>query len=122
MASVKYTTSTIFIANPEIWDELRNSPSSVAQEMYADLLMVNSGAILLYNDIGTRIKKDIRCDKITFVYPEVDAKHVHNELYNLIRTGSKEGISFNSAEFRFTIVDVKGETENLIGLEIRFIK
>ena len=122
MANVKYTTSTIFIANPEIWDELRNSPSCIAQEIYNDLLMVNSGAILLYNDIGTRIKKDVRCDKITFVYPAVDATQVHNELYNLLRTGSKNGICFNSSDFRFSIVDVKGETENLIGLEVRFVK
>lgn len=125
MAEVKYTLETVYIAEPEQWDELRNASSYIAQEMYADLLFVNSGALMLHENVATLLT-DVQSKRVTFLYPEVDVNKVRSKLYSLLRKGSSEdGISFNGT-FRFSVVNVKGAevelTEDLIGLEIRFIK
>lgn len=125
MAKVKYTLETVYIAEPEQWDVLRNASSYIAQEMYADLLFVNSGALMLHENVATLLT-DVQSKRVTFLYPEVDVNKVRSKLYTLLRKGSSEdGISFNGT-FRFSVVNVKGAevelTEDLIGLEIRFIK
>lgn len=125
MAKVKYTLETVYIAEPEQWDELRNASSYIAQEMYADLLFVNSGALMLHQNVAALLS-DVQSKRVTFLYPEVDVNKVRSKLYSLLRKGSSEdGISFNGT-FRFSVVNVKGAevelTEDLIGLEIRFIK
>lgn len=125
MAKVKYTLETVYIAEPEQWDELRNASSYIAQEMYTDLLFVNSGALMLHENVATLLT-DVQSKRVTFLYPEVDVNKVRSKLYSLLRKGSSEdGISFNGT-FRFSVVNVKGAevelTEDLIGLEIRFIK
>lgn len=120
MAKIKYSVDTIYIAEPESWDELRNAPSYIAQEMYADLLFVNSGALMLHEHVATLLT-DVRSKSVTFLYPEVNVEKVRSELYSTLRKGSKDGISFNGT-FRFAVVDVKSENENLIGLEVKFIE
>lgn len=125
MAKVKYILETVYIAEPEQWDELRNASSYIAQEMYADLLFVNSGALMLHQNVVSLLF-GVRNKRVTFLYPEVDVNKVRSKLYSLLRKGSSEdGISFNGT-FRFSVVNVKGAevelTEDLIGLEIRFIK
>lgn len=125
MAKVKYTLETVYIAESERWDELRNASSYIAQEMYADLLFVNSGALMLHENVAALLS-DVQSKRVTFLYPEVDANKVRSKLYSALRKGSSEdGISF-SGTFRFSVVNVKGAevglTEDLIGLEIRFIK
>ena len=119
MAKVKYTTKTIYIATPERWDALRESPSMVAEEMYSDLVFTNSGALLLNERIATLVT-DTVTNSVTFLYPMVDADTVRDELYNLLRNGSKE-VTFSNF-FTYVMVDVKGESENLIGLRISFIE
>ena len=119
MAKVKYTTKTIYIATPERWDALRESPSSVAEEMYSDLLFANSGALMLSQHLSALVS-DTLTNSVTFLYPMVDADTVRDELYNLLRNGSKE-VTFNNT-FSYAMVDVKGESENLIGLRILFIE
>lgn len=125
MAKVKYILETVYIAEPEQWDKLRNASSYIAQEMYTDLLFVNSGALMLHQNV-VALLFGVRNKRVTFLYPEVDVNKVRSKLYSLLRKGSSEdGISFNGT-FRFSVVNVKGAevelTEDLIGLEIRFIK
>ena len=120
MAKIKYSIDTLYIAEPEQWDELRNASSYIAQEMYADLLFVNSGALMLNERIATLVT-DTLTNSVTFLYPAVDADTVRDELYNLLRNGSKEGVTFNNT-FSYAIVNVKGDSENLIGLRILFIE
>lgn len=121
MAKIKYSIDTLYIAEPEHWDELRNASSYIAEEMYADLLFVNSGALMLHENVATLLT-DVQSKRVTFVYPEVDVNKVRSKLYTLLRRGSSEGrISFNGT-FRFTVRNVKVEDENLIGLEVRFIE
>ena len=120
MAKIKYSIDTLYIAEPEQWDELRNASSYIAQEMYADLLFVNSGALMLHENVATLLT-DVQSKRVTFLYPEVDVNKVRSKLYSALRKGS----SFNGT-FRFAVVNVKasevGLTEDLIGLEIKFIK
>ena len=125
MAKIKYSIDTLYIAEPEQWDELRNASSYIAQEMYADLLFVNSGALMLHENVATLLT-DVQSKRVTFLYPEVDVNKVRSKLYSALRKGSSEdGISFNGT-FRFAVVNVKasevGLTEDLIGLEVRFIE
>ena len=129
MVKIKYTPSTIYIMNPDLvdWDELKDSPKSVSYEMYKDLVSVNSGAILLQDQIGTKISHDIVCNKIMFVYPVADRDDVCTMLYNILRDASVNGIIFNSSKFRFNVEYIKGSDINLteeylLGLEVRFIK
>ena len=128
MVKIKYTPSTIYIMNPDFvnWEELKNAPKSISYEMYKDLMTVNSGAILLHDQIGTKINREIRCDKITFLYPVADRDKVCAMLYNILRDASISEANFNGARFRFNVVNIKGAdidlAEDLIGLEVRFIK
>ena len=115
--------------NPDLvdWDELKDSPKSVSYEMYKDLVSVNSGAILLQDQIGTKISRDTVCNKIMFVYPVADRDDVCTMLYNILRDASVNGIIFNSSKFRFNVEYIKGSDINLteeylLGLEVRFIK
>ena len=119
MAKVKYTTETIYIATPERWDALRNASSYIAQEMYADLLFVNSGALMLNERIATLVT-DTLTNSVTFLYPAVDADTVRDELYSLLRDGSNE-VSFNGT-FKYSIEAVKTNNEDLIGLEVKFLE
>ena len=119
MAKVKYTPETVYIADLESWNELEG-PRSVAEEMYDDLLFANSGALMLSEHL-TALVSDTRGNSVTILYPEVDKDAVSRELFWLLRDGSKEGVSFNET-FRYTIKNVKPENEDLIGLEIKFIK
>ena len=119
MARVKYTLETVYIADLESWNELEG-PRSVAEEMYNDLLFANSGALMLSEHL-TALVSDTRGNSVTILYPEVDKDTVSRELYWLLRDGSNQGISFKET-FRYTIKIVKPENEDLIGLEIKFIK
>ena len=119
MAKVKYTLETVYIADLESWNELEG-PRSVAEEMYNDLLFANSGALMLSEHL-TALVSDTRGNSVTILYPEVDEDTVSRELFWLLRDGSKEGVSLNET-FRYTIKNVKPENEDLIGLEIKFIK
>ena len=127
MAKVKFSNDTAYIANhPEDWESLKNAPMHVSYQMYKDLLFANSGALLLHERIGWRFSNDARMSKVTFVYPYSDTEAVCDNLYDLLRDGSKnDGITFNG-KFRYTIIKVKGSevdmNQDLIGLEIRFIK
>ena len=127
MVRIKYTESTIYIMNPDLvdWDELKDSPKSVSYEMYKDLVSVNSGAILLQDQIGTKISRDI--NKIMFVYPVADRDDVCTMIYNILRDASVNGIIFNSSKFRFNVVYIKGSDiglseEYLLGLEVKFLE
>ena len=124
MVKIKYTPSTIYILNPD-WEELKDSPKSISDEMYKDLLSVNSGAILLHDRIGTKITQDV-CNRITFVYPVEDIDEVYTLLYNLLRDASLNSITFNYSKFRFNVVYIEGRdidlTEDyLLGLEVKII-
>ena len=122
MAKVKYTLETVYLADLESWNELEGRPRSVAEEMYNDLPFANSGALMLSQHLSALVS-DTRSNSVTFLYPEVDKDTVSRELYWLLRDGSKEGVSFKET-FRYTIKNVKpeNEDEDLIGLEIKFIK
>ena len=117
MAKVKYTVDTVYIAEPEKWDAMREAPSIIAEEMYKDLLFANSGALMLSEHL-TALVSDTKSKSVTFLYPEVDREKVAVELYSLLR-GSE--ISFNN-NFKYTLVDVKGDSENPVGLEVKFIE
>ena len=120
MAKFKYTTETVYIADLESWGGF-SGPRGVAEEMYNDLLFVNSGALMLSEHLRALVS-DTLGNSVTILYPEVDKDTVCRELYWLLRDGSKDGrISFNNT-FRYSIKNVKPENEDLIGLEIKFTK
>ena len=119
MIKVKYTTNTVYVSEPEKWDELKNSPATTAQEMYNDLLMANSGALMLHEHLAAWVSDTIS-NSVTFLYPEVDSVKVSAELYSLLRSGSKE-VSFNGA-FRFSIETVETNQGDMVGLKISFLR
>ena len=119
MIRVKYTTNTVYITEPEQWDEIKNSPATIAQEMYNDLLMANSGALMLYEHIALWVSDTIS-NSVTVLYPKADKSAVCAELYKLLRSGSRE-VSFNGT-FRFSIEDVETNQEDMIGFKIKFLR
>ena len=133
MPRVKYVQNlgTIYIANQvESWANLKNCSKYIAAEMYKDLVFVNSGACLLHEKIGSEINgKDGTAPKyntIVFLYPSAETGMVGDHLYNRLREAtSEEGITFGES-FRFSVVKVPGKrielAEDLVGLQIRFIK
>ena len=133
MPRVKYVQNlgTIYIANQvESWANLKNCSKYIAAEMYKDLVFVNSGACLLHEKIGSEINGQDgvapKYNTIVFLYPSAETGMVGDHLYNRLReAASEEGITFGES-FRFSVVKVPGKrtelAEDLIGLEIRFIK
>ena len=119
MAKVKYTVDTIYIAEPEKWDDLRKSPATIAHEMYKDLLYTNSGALMLSEHLNALVSDTVH-NSVTFIYPGVDKDTVCSEIYSLLRDGSKE-VPFNGT-FRYSIEAVKTNNEDLIGLEVKFLE
>ena len=119
MIRVKYTTNTVYITEPEQWDEIKNSPATIAQEMYNDLLMANSGALMLYEHLALWVSDTIS-NSVTVLYPKADKSAVCVELYKLLRSGSRE-VTFNGT-FRFSIEDVETNQEDMIGLKIKFLR
>ena len=130
MAKIKYVPNlaTIYIVNPvKYWANLKNDPEYISDEMYSDLLFINSGACMLHDKIGSQISghAGIGYNKIVFLYPRAEIESVCDHLYNRLRGKSSNGITFRDS-FRFSVVKVSAEevdlTEDLIGLQIRFIK
>lgn len=119
MIRTKYTIRTVYITEPEKWDELKKSPATIAQEMYNDLLMANSGALMLYEHLAAGISDTIS-NSVTVLYPKADKSSVQIELYKLLRSGSRD-VTFNGT-FRFTIETVETDQEDMIGLKIRFLR
>ena len=131
MPRVKYmpNSHTIYLANQiESWDGLRNAPKYISEEMFNDILFVNSGAALLHEKIGPLISHTNGCGyhTIVFLYPTADTGSISDHLYNRLREAASKGINFKES-FRFSVVKVSArevewpENEDLVGLRIRFI-
>ena len=131
MPRVKYmpNSHTIYLANQiESWDGLRNAPRYISNEMFNDILFVNSGAALLHEKIGPLISHTNGCGyhTIVFLYPTADTGSISDHLYNRLREAASKGINFKES-FRFSVVTVKAgeaelpENQDLVGLRIRFI-
>ena len=131
MPRVKYmpNSHTIYLANQiESWDGLRNAPRYISEEMFNDILFVNSGAALLHEKIGPLISHTTGCgyNTIVFLYPTADTGSISDNLYNRLREVASKGINFKES-FRFSVVKVSArevespKNEDLVGLRIRFI-
>ena len=127
MPRVKYMPNsyTIYLANQiESWDGLRNAPRYICEEMFNDILFVNSGAALLHEKIGPLISRTY--NTIVFLYPTADTGSISDHLYNRLREAASKGINFKES-FRFSVVKVSArevewpKNEDLVGLRIRFI-
>ena len=127
MPRVKYMPNsyTIYLANQiESWDGLRNAPRYICEEMFNDILFVNSGAALLHEKIGPLISRTY--NTIVFLYPTADTGSISDHLYNRLREAASKGINFKES-FRFSVVKVSARevewpgNEDLVGLRIRFI-
>lgn len=131
MPRVKYMANvgTIYLANQvESWDGLRNAPRYISEEMFNDILFVNSGACMLHEKIGPLIShtNGVGYNTIVFLYPTADTGSISDHLYNRLREAASKGINFKES-FRFSVVNVKAAevewpvNEDLVGLRIRFI-
>ena len=131
MPRVKYMANvgTIYIAEPDGWTSLRNSSKYISDEMFNDILLVNSGIILSHDKIGSNIShtNGVGYNELVFLYPFAETDKVSDHLYNRLRKAASEGVTFRGS-FRFSVVTVKaGEVElpgnkDLVGLRIRFVK
>ena len=130
MPRVKYIpeNNAIYIAEPENWDRLRNASKYISEEMYNDLLLVNSGIILSYDKIGPNIShtNGVGYNKLVFLYPLAESGKVADYLYSQLRKAAYEGVTFRGT-FRFSVVTIKGSEvelpgDELVGLQISFVK
>ena len=85
---------------------------------------------MLHEKIGSEINSQDgvapKYNTIVFLYPSAETDMVGDHLYNRLReAASEDGITFGES-FRFSVVKVPGKrielAEDLIGLEVRFIK
>ena len=130
MPNIKYmpNSHTIYIANPDEWEQLKNASLYISEEMYNDILLVNSGIILSYDKIGPNIShtNGVGYNKLVFLYPTADTGKVSGRLYSRLRKAASEGVTFRGS-FRFSVLTVKpGEAElpgneDLVGLQILFV-